>query len=114
MDFLSYRACACADLERFYCNLKPDVSPDSNNDIFWGKGLLEIFCLLCAHVEFWSVTAAGREEKPQVGGWVGGEAQSGGAIGAGKADKTVSVETAGYLLSGFSLADQRFGFHFII
>ena len=34
------------------------------------------------------------------GGWVG-EAHSGGAIGAGKADKTVSVETAGWLLLVF-------------
>ena len=32
---------------------------------------------------------------------MGGEAQSGGAIGAGKADKTVSVETVGYLLRRF-------------
>ena len=68
---------------------------------------------LCAHVEFWLVTAA-RSGGKTPGWWVGGEAQSGGAIGAGKADKTVSVETVGYLLSGFSLADQRFGFQFII
>ena len=50
---------------------------------------------LRAHVEFWSVTA-GRDEKPKVG-----EAHSGGARGAGKADKTVSVETTGWLLLGF-------------